>query len=58
MSLTTAGGASILTPEQVDQLVVRPFSQESVTMRVGTVYHGMTASPHVTRQDDSDNDCD
>ena len=37
MSLTTAGGASILTPEQVDQLVVRPFSQESVTMRVGTV---------------------
>ena len=37
MSLTTSGGASILTPDQVDQLVVRPFSQESVALRTSTV---------------------
>ena len=37
MSLTTSGGASILTPDQVNQLVVRPFSQESVALRTSTV---------------------
>jgi HK97 family phage major capsid protein len=37
MASTTTTGASILTPEQVTELIVRPFSQASVATRVGTV---------------------
>jgi len=37
MASTTTTGASIVTPEQVTELIVRPFSQASVATRVGTV---------------------
>lgn len=37
MALTTSGGAPILTPEQVADLVIRPLSQQSVALRVSTV---------------------
>jgi HK97 family phage major capsid protein len=37
MASSTTTGASILTPEQVTELIVRPFSQASVATRVGTV---------------------
>ena len=46
MSLTTTGGASILTPDQVDALIVRPFSQESVALRTSTV---VPINPHTLR---------
>lgn len=37
MSLTTSGGASILTPEQVGTLVIRPLMEQSVAAQVSTV---------------------
>lgn len=37
MSMTTATGAAIMTPEQVAELIVRPLTQQSVALRVGTV---------------------
>ena len=37
MTSTTTTGAAILSPEQVSELIVRPFTQQSVAMRVGTV---------------------
>ena len=48
MTLVTAvgSGSSILTPEQVEDLVIKPLAQQSVAMRVSTRL--MTAS-HETR---------
>ena len=37
MALTTTGGASILTPEEVGTLVVRPLMEQSVSAQVSTV---------------------
>ena len=37
MALTTTGGASILTPEEVGALVVRPLMEQSVAAQVSTV---------------------
>jgi HK97 family phage major capsid protein len=37
MTSTTTTGAAILSPEQVSELIVRPFTQQSVALRVGTV---------------------
>lgn len=37
MALTTTGGAGILTPEQVGELVIRPLMAESVAAQVSTV---------------------
>ena len=37
MALTTTGGASILTPEEVGTLVVRPLMEQSVAAQVSTV---------------------
>jgi HK97 family phage major capsid protein len=37
MALTTSGGASILTPEQVGALVIRPLMEQSVAAQVSTV---------------------
>lgn len=37
MALTTSGGASILTPEQVGALVVRPLIETAVATQVSTV---------------------
>src|SRR5690625_414835 len=37
MSLTTSGGSSILSPEQVSALVVQPLMQQSVAGQVSTV---------------------
>lgn len=37
MALTTTTGAAILTPEQVTELIVRPFTQQSVALRVSNV---------------------
>jgi HK97 family phage major capsid protein len=37
MSLTTSGGASILAPEEVSALVVRPLMEQSVAAQVSTV---------------------
>ena len=37
MALTTSGGASILTPEQVGALVIRPLIEQSVAAQVSTV---------------------
>lgn len=37
MSMTTTTGAAIMSPEQVGQLIVKPFTQQSVAMRVGAV---------------------
>jgi HK97 family phage major capsid protein len=37
MALTTTGGASILTPEEVAALVIRPLMEQSVAAQVSTV---------------------
>ncbi|KDF01935.1 hypothetical protein Y900_024150 [Mycolicibacterium aromaticivorans JS19b1 = JCM 16368] len=37
MALYTTGAGAILTPEQIGELVVKPFTQQSVAMRVSTV---------------------
>jgi len=37
MALTTSGGASILTPEEVGALVVQPLMEQSVAAQVSTV---------------------
>lgn len=37
MALTTSGGASILTPEEVGALVIRPLMETSVAAQVSTV---------------------
>ncbi|WP_272936909.1 phage major capsid protein [Mycobacteroides chelonae] len=37
MSLTTASGGAILTPEQIGELVIRPLNQLSVAMQTGNV---------------------
>jgi HK97 family phage major capsid protein len=37
MALTTSGGASILTPEEVGALVIRPLIEQSVGAQVSTV---------------------
>ena len=37
MSLTTTGGASILTPEEVGTLVIRPLMEQSIAAQVSTV---------------------
>jgi HK97 family phage major capsid protein len=37
MALTTSGGASILTPEEVGALVIRPLMEQSVAAQVSTV---------------------
>lgn len=37
MALTTSGGASILTPEQVGALVIRPLIEQSVAAQVSTI---------------------
>jgi HK97 family phage major capsid protein len=37
MALTTTGGASILTPEEVGALVIRPLMQQSIAAQVSTV---------------------
>lgn len=37
MALYTSGAAGILSPEQIAELVVKPFTQQSVAMRVSTV---------------------
>lgn len=43
MALTTSGGASILTPEEVGALVIRPLIEQSVAAQVSTV---VTTSSH------------
>lgn len=37
MALTTSGGASILTPEEVGALVIRPLLEQSVAAQVSTI---------------------
>jgi HK97 family phage major capsid protein len=37
MSLTTSSGASILAPEQINELIIKPLSQESVALRISQV---------------------
>lgn len=37
MASTTTSASAILTPEQVSELIIRPFSQQSVALRVSTV---------------------
>lgn len=37
MALTTSGGASILTPEEVGALVIRPLMEQSIAAQVSTV---------------------
>jgi HK97 family phage major capsid protein len=44
--LTTGGGSSILTPEQVEALVIEPLTRTSVGVQVSTV---VTADTHTVR---------
>jgi HK97 family phage major capsid protein len=44
--LTSAGGSSILTPEQVQALVVEPLTRASVAMQISTV---ISTDTHTTR---------
>lgn len=44
MSLLSSGGAGILRPEEVGELVVKPVEQASVAMQVSTVVPTMSAS--------------
>ena len=37
MSMTTGTGASILSPEQINELIVLPLLSQSVAVQVGTV---------------------
>ena len=37
MSMTTTTGAAVLSPEQINELVILPLLSQSVAMRVGTV---------------------
>jgi len=47
MSLTSSGGASILSPEQVPELVVRPLISQSVAFRVSTVVQTQSSTLRV-----------
>ena len=49
MSLTTSTGASILSPEQISQLVVLPLLSQSVAMTASTVVQTGSHSLRVPR---------
>jgi hypothetical protein len=50
MTLLTSTGAGILTPEQVEALVIQPLRQQSVAMHAGTA-HWMTVVASAWRRE-------
>lgn len=47
MSLTSTGGAAILTPEQVEALVIRPLQADSVATQASTIINTASSSTRI-----------